>query len=73
MKVHEIMVKEKDSTAEKFRENIVLTRIKPPNLRLVACCSQCKYARTEGLSVECRKFTTNGIVTHAICDEYEES
>jgi hypothetical protein len=52
-------------------EMFLSTPLRPPDLRLVPCCSTCRYGRTEGISVECKKFNRNGIASHAICNDYE--
>jgi hypothetical protein len=62
----------KNIIMEGLCESIPATPIRPPNLHLVKCCCRCRYARPEGLSIECRKFVSRGITPYAICDDYEE-
>jgi hypothetical protein len=61
-----------DLITEGLQDSILATPVRPPNLHLVKCCSRCRYARSEGLSVDCRKFVARGIACYAICDAYEE-
>jgi hypothetical protein len=72
-KPFETVKRKEDLITEGLQKQIMATRIRPPNLHLVKCCSRCRYARTEGMSVECKRFIANGIASYAICDAYEES
>lgn len=58
---------------ENLAAQIIATREHPPNLRLTECCAKCMFGRPDGLSVECKKFCTNGISLYAVCDDYQKS
>ena len=55
-----------------FQGAVLATPVRPPNLHLAECCCRCKYALTEGMSIECKKFIARSISSYAVCDAYEE-